>query len=283
MPLQTDDALSVAASDTPAADSDITSEMAALYDHYFASHDYRRRYPKPNKATLRFLLEHGAANAQRVLDYGCGDGRYGLPLLQLGGGHLTGYDISHAAIAEFAAFLKDSPQAERATLLCGESGLLEGAGSYDMILLLFGVLSHVGDHDARIAALRQMRRLINPGGQLILTVPSVFRRRPLELLRARADRARGLARGSQKEPGNVYFTRIIDQAPHRFFYHLYSVSGLRADLAEAGFALREVSPESVLPEWMVTQSDVVGRLDAALLPLLPASLGYGIRAVADPA
>ncbi|MFC5498080.1 methyltransferase domain-containing protein [Caenimonas terrae] len=282
----TDESLSVPGPEAqaPAApDGGIAAEMATLYDHYFASHDYRKRYPRPNRATLRFLLDRGAGNAGRVLDYGCGDGRYGLPLLQLGAAHLTGYDISHAAIAQFASFLKDTPQAARATLYCGESAILEGTGGYDMILLLFGVLSHVGDRDARIAALRQMRRLIRPGGQLILTVPSVFRRRPLELLRAQAARARGRATGTQKEPGNVFFTRTVAHAPHRFFYHLYSVASLHADLAEAGFVLREASPESILPEWVVTQSALLGQLDAALLPLLPAALGYGIRAVAQPA
>jgi SAM-dependent methyltransferase len=267
----------------PAGDAgSIAAEMATLYDHYFASHEYRKRYPQPNKATLRFLLDNGAGSAERVLDYGCGNGRYGLPLLERSNAHLTGYDISHAAIEEFASYLRGTPLEQRATLYCGEPALLEGTGGYDVILLLFGVLSHLGDRAARIAALRQMRRLISREGRLILTVPSVFRRRPLELLQALVDRGRGRASGSQKEPGNVFFTRQIADAPHRFFYHLYSVTGLRAELAQAGFSLRRASPESLLPEWMVTQSPPLGRIDAALLPLLPAALGYGIRAIADP-
>ncbi len=102
-------------------------------------------------------------------------------------------------------------------------------------------------------------------------------------MRAHAARASGRATGTQTEPGNVFFTRNIGHEPHRFFYHLYSVQNLREELAEAGFSLRRVSPESILPEWMITQSDLIGKLDAALLPLFPASLGYGIRAVADPA
>lgn len=263
--------------------SGIAAAMAALYDDYYTSHDYRRRYPRPNRATLEFLLRNGAAAAERVLDYGCGNGRYALPLLQQTRAHVTGYDISQAAIAEFASYLAGQPLAERAALRCGEPEILEGTGSYDLILLLFGVLSHVGDRSARVAALRRMRRLTSPGGRLILTVPSVFRRRPLELARAQLRRLSGRAIGVQQEPGNVFFTRTIAAGQHRFFYHLYSVKNLRDELGEAGFALRQVSAESLFPEWMVTQFGGLGRLDAVLLPLLPASLGYGIRAVATPA
>jgi SAM-dependent methyltransferase len=264
------------------ADGGIAAAMAALYDDYFTSRDYQRRYPQPNRATLAFLLRHGAAGASRVLDYGCGDGRYALPLLERTAAQVTGYDISHAAIAEFAARVKASPQAARAALRGGDADLLEGTGPYDLVLLLFGVLGHVGSRADRVAVLRRVRRLIAPGGRLILTVPSVFRRRPLELLRAHLARQLGRATGPQREPGNVLFTRTIGNGPHCFFYHLYSVRTLRQELADAGFALRHVSAESVLPEWTVTQYPWLGRLDALLLPLLPADLGYGIRAVAEP-
>ena len=60
----------------------IEAAMVALYDHYFACHDYEKRYPQPNAATLQFLLTHGARQATQILDFGCGNGRYALALLQ---------------------------------------------------------------------------------------------------------------------------------------------------------------------------------------------------------
>ncbi|MDE2430559.1 MAG: hypothetical protein KGM99_17710, partial [Burkholderiales bacterium] len=63
---------------------------------------------------------------------------------------------------------------------------------------------------------------------------------------------------------------------------LYTINGLSAELREAGFKITKLSPESLLPEWMITQSIILGRIDEALLPLLPAALGYGIKAVAEP-
>lgn len=266
----------------PKTSNEITAIMHRLYDDYFISHDYSRRYPKPNKATLEFLLRHGAENAANILDYGCGNGRYALPLLQQTQAQLTCFDISQPAIDEFAAYLQGSPLAARVKLLCGNSELLENQGQYDLIMLLFGVLSHVGIRADRIKTLKQMRRLITDQGRLILTVPSLFRRRPMELIYATIRRACGIATRAMKESGNITFRRSIANEEHQFFYHLYTVNGLKEELLEGGFELREFSPESILPEWLITQYDLLGKIDATLLPLVPASLGYGICVVADP-
>jgi len=256
--------------------------MTELYDHYFTSHEYDQRYPKPNRSTLKFLFEQGAGEARDILDYGCGSGRYALPLLQTTQSRLTCFDISSAAIAELSRFIQDHPAAARVRLVAGHAERLDSLGDYDLVIMLFGVLSHIGDRTARVAALQQLRRLMRPEGRLILSVPSVFRRRPVELLKAHLLRTTGRARHTQKESGNIVFTRHIDRGPRQFFYHLYSVAGLRAELMEAGFRITALAPESLLPEWMVTQSSWLGKVDEGLLPLLPAALGYGIRAVAVP-
>jgi SAM-dependent methyltransferase len=270
-------------STTPAKDNhQIAEAMTDLYDRYYTSHEYQKRYPKPNQSTLHFLFDNGANTARDILDFGCGNGRYALPLLQQTAARLTGFDISHAAIAELSSYLHDHPGAARIRLFEGDASRLDEQGDYDLILLMFGVLSHVGDHAARLATLQQLRRLLRPGGKLILSVPSIFRRRPFELLSAELKRITGRAQNTQKEAGNIFFTRNIDKQAHQFFYHLYSVAGLKAELQEAGFCISKLSPESLLPEWMITQSDLLGKLDEALLPLLPAALGYGIRAVAEP-
>lgn len=256
--------------------------MTELYDHYFTSHEYDQRYPKPNRSTLKFLFEQGAGEARDTLDYGCGSGRYALPLLQTTQSRLTCFDISSAAIAELSRFIQDHPAAARVRLVAGQAERLDSLGDYDLVIMLFGVLSHIGDRTARLAALQQLRRLMRPEGRLILSVPSIFRRRPVELLKAQLLRTTGRARHTQKESGNIVFTREIDRGPRQFFYHLYSVAGLRAELMEAGFRVTALAPESLLPEWMVTQSSWLGKVDESLLPMLPASLGYGIRAVAVP-
>lgn len=266
-----------------AAGPQIVDAAIELYDHYFSSGDYALRYPAPNRTTLATILNAGARNARHILDFGCGNGRYSLALLEQTPAFITGYDVSAGAIAEFRHLLRQHPLGSRATLVGGPLEALANAGPFDLILMMFGVLSHVGDRAARIATLRALRRLVEPtGAALAMSVPNIFRRRPKELLKAMLDRRLGRARGAEFEDGNIHFTRVVGGQPARFFYHLYTITRLREELAEGGFQLRETSPESLLPEWMITQSPAIRTLDEAMLRWAPSSFGYGICAVADP-
>lgn len=261
---------------------ELEDAMEGLYDHYFTCQDYQRRYPTPNSATLNFLLAHGAGTARQILDFGCGHGRYALALLQRTQARVTGYDISLAAIDAFQGLLNNTQFGQRARLLTGPLDVLANCPKFDMVLMLFGVLSHVGGKAARQEALLYLRSLMQPNGKLVLTVPSVWRRRPTELCSAVLRRVIGRAQGVQAEPGNIKFTRVLAGVPHTFFYHLYSVERLRGELRCCGFEVEAMDAESVMPEWLVTQHRILGRADAAVSRLLPAALGYGIRVVARP-
>jgi SAM-dependent methyltransferase len=256
--------------------------MGGLYDHYFACQDYQRRYPAPNAATLAFLFAHGAGSARQILDFGCGNGRYALALLQQTKACVTGYDISLAALGAFKGLLDSTRFGSRATLLTGELDVLDPAKKFDLVLLLFGVLSHVGGQTARVKVLQHLRSTMAPQGRLVLSVPSRWRRRPFELLQAWFKRTTGRAKGVQVEPGNIEFTRLLAGEPHTFFYHLYSTRSLRSELHDCGFEIVAMEAESVLPEWLVTQNRVIGLFDAWVSRALPAALGYGIRVVARP-
>ena len=257
--------------------------MRELYDSYFTSHDYKRRYPKPNPATLQFLLEEGqAASARSILDLGCGDGRYSVALLDMTTADITGCDISSGALAEFAAQLRGRTDAGRVTLVHDTVEALSRRRPkkrHDLSLLLFGVLSHAGDQAARVSMLKAVRDQTQPDGRLLLSVPSIWRRRPLELLQKLIRRAFNREQ-QDASVGDMTFSRVIDGHPQTFFYHLYSLNRLRHELELAGWVLESSQAESLLPEWLITQHSGMGRLDRLIRPLLPASLGYGIRVVA---
>jgi hypothetical protein len=74
----------------------------------------------------------------------------------------------------------------------------------------------------------------------------------------------------------------VSGKPLTFFYHLYGVRDLTDELSQAGYAVQCCEAESLLPEWCVTQSRVLGWLDRKMSRRLPAVLGYGIRIVAVP-
>lgn len=251
-------------------------EMRTLYDAYFASHDYDLRYPRPNLGTMRFLRRHGAMQFGRALDFGCGSGRYALPLLEESGGRLTGYDISEGAIAAFAQRIKSSPLAARLELIQGDVERIPTEPRFDVILMMFGVLSHVGSHIERLALLRRLREMATADCRFFVTVPSIWRRRPFELLGS-------IPRHDRETLGDIRFSRMIAGQQRSFHYHLYSMAGLRAELSEAGWKIEVHEAESILPEYLVTRSGLVGRVDRLLQRLVPTSLGYGIRVLARPA
>lgn len=245
------------------------------YDAYFRSRYYDRRYPAPNPGTLSFLWRHQAHGAARVLDVGCGNGRYALPLLERLGGELVGCDISGAALDAFRARLAGHPAGHRVSLVQAEVGALDASMRFDRILMLFGVLSHVGPRSARLETLAQLRARAAPGALLLLSVPSIWRRMPLALLRSVAACPGGAW-------GDVRYQRTIEGKPQTFHYHLYGLHDLRNELRSGGWALREVEAESVLTEAQVCRSPRLARFDDRLRALVPPFIGYGIRAVATP-
>lgn len=249
-------------------------QMQALYDSYYASLDYERRYPRPNTGTLAFLCRQGVGQARLLADVGCGNGRYALPALEAGARRVIACDVSAGALDAFAHRLQGHPAAGHVQLVRGGPEALPGDARFDLLMMLFGVLSHIGPRAARVAALRELHQRSTPGARLLLSVPSIWRRRPLELLSSTWRRDR-------EAFGDVRFTRRIAGRLQTFYYHLYSLGRLRQDLAEGGWELTHAEAESLLPEWQVTRSKALDRLDRWCQPRLPAALGYGIRAVAQ--
>ncbi len=245
------------------------------YDHYFASRTYEARYPAPNPSTLDFLWRNGVEAARTVLDVGCGNGRYAMPVIERSAADFVGCDISRVALDAFRQRLLQHPDASRVQLVAGEVSELDPAVRFERILMLFGVLSHIGPRVARIHTLRQLRALATPDARLLLTVPSIWRRLPGALLRSTWQPGRQCW-------GDVSYRRTFGGAAHTFFYHLYSLRALRHELADGGWQLDAVEAESLVAESHVCRSAAWARLDAWLLPLVPAFLGYGIRAVATP-
>src|SRR5690606_3485161 len=69
------------------------------YDLYFSSGGYERRYPAPNRATLALVEGLIGGERRRVLDFGCGSGRYAVPLAVHTPASLVGYDPCTTALS----------------------------------------------------------------------------------------------------------------------------------------------------------------------------------------
>lgn len=118
-----------------------------------------------------------AKSDSRILDAGCGYGLYSLTLASLGLGDIDAVDVDAGRIAALEKLFAEQPALhERIHLKVGSlTGLPFADRSYDLIICS-EVVEHIADHQA---AVRELGRVLKPGGTLLFSVPtdSDFNRR----------------------------------------------------------------------------------------------------------
>jgi SAM-dependent methyltransferase len=246
---------------TPAADP----QTVAAYARYYTSGHYDRRYPRPNPTTLR-RIKRALTKDSHILDFGCGSGRYLLPLSQWSGG-AVGFDISAAALDHLAARLAKTPRPNIRLVGPDTSDVmqyLKTSGPVDVILYLFGVLAHVKDAGARQAILNTFANALTPKtGRLFLSVPNAHRRFWSE----------------QKRFGSsIQYARSLGTETVTLPYQLYTPKRLDHALRQAGFRIHSIQAESVFSESIVARIRLLRWLDTVLTPVCPRALGYGLLA-----
>ena len=251
-------------------------DMSGSYDRYISSGLYDRRYPRPNRRTLRKMKRSLPAGG-RFLDVGAGTGRYTLPLLQVTATSGIALDICPVARTTLAERLGEFVRAERLAIRGEDADALaaDHPQTFDLALLAFGVLAHVAGRAERLRLLRAIRSMLKADGTLILSVPNARRR-----FRAEQRSSAPLVDAGKLEPGDILYKRGQDNGEIQLFYHLYTLAEVRDDLAEAGFRVTNIGAESLLSERTVVSDPLTGWLDAVACRIAPASLGYDLLAVA---
>jgi 2-polyprenyl-3-methyl-5-hydroxy-6-metoxy-1,4-benzoquinol methylase len=159
--------------------------------------------PADFPARLRFLLAH-VAQGERVLDVGCGEGRFAGELARAGA-KVLGIDIAEEALRRAR---RAQPELDLRLIEGGAPWPVEDA-SFDVVWA-GEVLEHVAD---TAAWLSEVRRVLPPGGRLLLSTPD---NGPLTLLGAAMSRAAFAARfDPQGEHLRFYsrptLTRLIEE------------------------------------------------------------------------
>ncbi len=200
------------------ARADIESAQAAseyqsdLYQQQQSSHDLERR-----SAIFRPALDELAALRQpgRLLDVGCGDGLF-LKLAADQGWQSHGIELSPMAVQQARRRL-GGPDGR---IICDEVGQAHFSDGYFDVVTLFNVLDQV---TRPMDQLREIHRVLKPGGLLIVRVPNA------------AFHVTLLRRWSALAPQLVV--------------HLYSFSAstLRAALERAGFGAIRVTNSPLTP------------------------------------
>ncbi|MBE2294742.1 MAG: class I SAM-dependent methyltransferase [Phycisphaerales bacterium] len=256
------------------------SDIARNYDQYFASHLYDRRYPGPNPSSLAVIIHEIAQGRKKLLDLGCGNGRYTIPLLAQTGANIIACDMSHQAINTLSLRCAKYIEMGRLQPVCSDSSILanwlDEDERFDLVIMMFGVLGHISSRTLRQNTLTTIRKLLRPGGRLIVTVPNVARR-----FRKRQIMAQPLVRAGRLEPGDIFYQRTMGDVVVNLYYHLYALDELVLDLKQGGFRPLYLGPESVLPESGVVRSISVRWIDRILAALLPLRYAYGFLAMAE--
>lgn len=252
-------------------------DIAENYNKYFASHLYDQRYPRANPRVLALIIEQLNRQGAQVLDFGCGNGRYSAPLLQNSNAHITAYDICAEGLRELSERQAAFIAAGRLHPLVGDLSVLKAGvrqdQRFDLAIMMFGVLGHIGPQSERLRVLTTVRNLLRPGGRLILTVPNARRRFHKE--QARAGHIIG-------QGGDIFYERTADNnTVINMYYHLYTHTEFKQELLEAGFNLVAMQAESIFPESAVVKSTLFAALDRLLVATAPLDYAYGLLAIVE--
>jgi 2-polyprenyl-3-methyl-5-hydroxy-6-metoxy-1,4-benzoquinol methylase len=134
----------------------------ALSDCYREYAQKRRAY---HKAVDEFILSNAPENVNHLLDVGAGDGVRGTVLA----GRLK---ASQVVFCEPSARMVQACMSANPTMIwnCKAEEMPESRLKFDVILCLWNVMGHIGDHHKRVLALRRMRNMLTDTGAIFMDV-----------------------------------------------------------------------------------------------------------------
>jgi ubiquinone/menaquinone biosynthesis C-methylase UbiE len=144
------------------------SRVEALFDSLALEYVRERERQFSFISQKRIVMEMLLGSRGRLLEAGCGPGIM-LPDLLAMGFEVRAIDVSAEMVRRAEQRMSGHPLARRCRLAVGDVERLEfGEGAFDVVLAM-GVLEYLPACDG---ALREMVRVLRPGGHLVLTVPN---------------------------------------------------------------------------------------------------------------
>ena len=150
------------------ASASAKSRVQALFDSLALEYvrERERQFSFITQKRIVIQMLHGSRG--RLLEVGCGPGIM-LPDLLAMGFDVRAIDVSAEMIRRAEQRMSGDPLARRCRLAVGDVERLEfGEGAFDAVVAM-GVLEYLPACDG---ALREMVRVLRPGGHLVLTVPN---------------------------------------------------------------------------------------------------------------
>ena len=190
----------------------------------------------------KLLLGRHFSKSEKILDLGCGAGRVSVGLWKEGYGDVTGADLAEAMVAE-AREIADCLGCPVRFGRQDATALDYREESFDAVVFAFNGLMQIPGRGARRAALREIRRVLRPGGRFIFSTLD------------REDRlyAKVFAFADDPEHDLTRNPNLVDYGDRHFrtehgttFMHVPRREEVVADLKDAGFELVEDAMRSAL-------------------------------------
>jgi len=237
-------------------------DARAIYNSRYRTSNYQDAYydtPIPrnvNSIVISALkaadniIASGSNRKLRVLDFGCGDGRYRAAAYEIAKRvrthgidvELVAYDVSDGGLDSFKAKLREEGFGVNFTrdnlsvsfvLGSVDSSDIEknkiAIGNVDVSSAIFGVISHIPGRKNRVNTLRMLKEVTD--GDVIITAPG-WRILSKEFQHHKKLRESGSPYKLATEPGDLYYKA---KGGTENFYHVYWYKHeLIGELAEAG-------------------------------------------------
>jgi ubiquinone/menaquinone biosynthesis C-methylase UbiE len=213
-----------------------TDFIATDYDNYFA---FNRMFEFDEQVVLRSIERHGGKPGQWVADLGCGTGR-ALVFLARHGYRGLAIDLSQRMLQIVA----QKARQEDLPIACLRANLVELDGladqSIDHACSLFSTLGMIRGREYRRQLLRHVRRVLRPGGVLVLHVHNRWFNLydpggPWWLLRSYLDAC--------LRPGCEVGDKVFPyRGLNNMFLHVFTKGELGRDLRKSGFRVRQWIP-----------------------------------------
>lgn len=148
----------------------------AIEEVYLHPEDYDLEVASRQVEDLPFWLEVVRRETpRRVLEIGCGTGRLTIPLGREGwrrGFHVTGLEAEQPMLERARRCWEDEPERARKalSLVHGDVRSLDLPGTFDLVLMPYGVAHHLLTLDDQEQAFRAVRRHMRPGGLFCVDV-----------------------------------------------------------------------------------------------------------------